>query len=264
MKPSPRVILASIASVLLILLLNTCGIESFIQLNPPSNPEQLSDYRVSFEKTTDNNERGFTGFDLYYKFYGSDPYSDLNSIVEFEDLEEFGFRRIHDSDDNQIKESRPLIPIDLNDRYPEEPPPANNTNDAFTLFVYLSGAPTDPSFPLWFNLTEPIEYPIIVDDGNTDLIDDSEPSLPGPKPILIEITDIRRDVFDDFNNEFKKFSDFDSNDSDIKGIDYSVGKITLVLYVVSCGLDISSGTYRPLHSKPIRLGIIYRNFPLSE
>ena len=265
MKPSPgapRVLVASIACVLLILLLNTCGLERFIQLHPPSNPEKGGDNRVSFTKTTANSEPEFIGFDLYYKFYGllDDPYSDLNAIVEFEDLEARGFRRIHYSTDKEGKIERPLIGIDLNDRYPEEPPPADNTNDEFTLTAYLSGAPTDE-----LTLKEPIEYPIIIDDGTPALIDGTEPQLTGPVPILIEITDIRRDVYDSTNDSYKRFSDFSSGDADISSIwsDIELGyPIQFAVYAVSYGYDISN--FRPLYSKPEILGIIERTFPLSE
>lgn len=259
MKSSPRVIVASICSVLLILLLNACGIETFIQLNPPSNPERTGDNKFSFMKTSSNNEQSFTGFELYYKFYGysDDPSDDFDDIIEFEDLVAKGYRRIHDSTDKAGQIKRPLISINLNDRYPDTPLPPNNTNDTFTLSIYLSGAPVD------LVLIQPVEYPIIVDDGNTLLIDGGEPQLTGPVPILFEITDIRRDVYDSSDDSYKKFSDFDSTDGDIQGIDTSYN-LQFVVYALSYGLDVAGGTFRSLYSEPVRLGTIERIFPLSE
>ena len=193
MKTSLRIPVAGIASVLLILLLNTCGIESYLQLNPPEDGEASGD-KFSFWKSYYNSESEFRGFDLYYKMYLTTESPDFNKIIEFEDLAANGFWRIHASSDVKEKTTqRPLIPIKLNDRTPPPPPfpgPAFpiRENDLFPLFVDFTGTPP---------LLDP-PYPRIVDDGylpspnDYGLIDAGDTPIPPTvdPPILINITDI--------------------------------------------------------------------------
>jgi hypothetical protein len=264
MKPSPRVIVASIASVLLILFLNTCGIEQFIQLNPPTTGAAFGD-QFSFLKTYYNSESEFKGFDLYYRLYTVDESPDLNAIIEFEDLAANQYWRVHRSSDvKNVQIQRPLIPIDLNDRDPSPNPP-ESTNDSFTLTV---------------DFTSVIDtFPKIVDDGTTALIDRIdvgppevyEPSLPDPPPILIEITDIRRGAnYETISreDEFKRFSDFNAGDV---GKDLSAevwqkidtgAAVKIVLYAVSYGYSFAQN--RTLYSEPLRLGEIVRVFPEGD
>ena len=251
MKPSSRIIVAVAGSALLILLLNTCGIEQIIpQLQKPSNGGEYGGGFV-FDKTIYNSEAEFSGFDLYYKMYlaDADVTADTDDIVEFADLGANGFRRIHASDDIKSNIQRPLIRIQLNDRTPLAVPP---DNDAFTLTVDFSGTP---------DLEEP--FPKIVDDGNTDLIDAGDTPLADPPPILIEITDIRRDVLDSVDDSYKRFSDFSDGDADIdtdiwEEIDLGF-EVKIVLYAVSYGYDIFN--FRSLYSEPEKLGELVRTFP---
>ena len=251
MKPSSRIIVTVAGSVLLILLLNTCGIEQYLQLQPPSDPTNIGDL-FTFKKTLFNSETEFIGFDLYYRIYNLLEDPDLDEIIEFEDLGANGFSRIHASDDVEANIQRPLIRIQPNDRTPAASPP---DNDEFTLTVDFSG--TSP-------LVEP--FPIIFDDGTSTLIDSPEDdslALPGPPPILIEITDIRRDVYDDSDDSYKQFSDFSEGDADIDtdiwdDIDLGLD-VKIVLYVVCYGYDFVN--FRSLYSEPVKLGTIERTFP---
>ena len=258
-KPSSRVIVALIASVLLILLLNTCGIEQFIQLNQPSTPQKVGP-TITFRKTTNNSEQEFIGFDLYYRFYdaGQNPFSDLSDIIEFEDLGTNGFRRLHARSDNQ-NTGPPLVRIQPNDRTPGGSPP---DNDEFTLTIDFTGLQST------LKLEDP--FPQIFDDGTSGLIDaiDGDVALDTypPPPILIKITDIRRDVYDGF--DYKSFSEFSDDDSDLTSEmkttvnnGQPLQNIQIVLYVVSYGLDVFGGTFKPLHSEPLLLGIIQRDLP---
>ena len=82
MKTSLRGIVASIASILTILLLNTCGIESYLLLNPPEDGEAFGE-KFSFLKSYVNSEAEFKGFDLYYRMYRTTDLPDFNKIIEF-------------------------------------------------------------------------------------------------------------------------------------------------------------------------------------
>jgi hypothetical protein len=223
--------------VLLILLLDTCGIESFIELSPPSNAVKLGD-QLSFDKTTANSETAFTGFELYYKFFDSGVTPDLGYIIQFEDL--VGgtnpFRRIHASDDDAGTQP-PLIYVQPEDRTPGGSPP---DNDAFTITVDFTGEP--PTLNLVF------PFPQIFGDGTPD-VDFSQ----------ITHTDIRRDVYD--GTEYKRFTDFGTGDADISHLSGDIAggdTVQLVLYAVSYGYDIFS--YRRLYSEPVKLGTIQRRF----
>ena len=233
-KPSPRVTAASIASVLLILLLNTCGIEQYIQLNPPTNPGKLGDtFRII--KTLDNSETAFIGFDLYYKFFNAGAVPDLTYIIQFEDLISgtHPFRRIHASDDDEGT-PLPLMYVQPEDRTPGGSPP---DNDEFMLAIRFD--PTD--------LLDP--FPKIEGDGTANV------DFSG-----LEHTDIRRDVFD--GSEYKAFSDFSSSDADIIHLSDDIiggASVQLVLYAVSYGYDTDN--FRPLRSEPVHLGTIERTFP---
>jgi hypothetical protein len=260
MKPSSRIIVTAVASVLLILLLNTCGIEQFVpQLNPPSNPGEYGG-EFEFTKTIYNSETEFIGFDLYYRMYGSGDIPDLSDISEFADLGANGFRRIHASSDRKGQIQLPLIPIDINDRK-DTPPPSPTSNDTFTLTVDFKGV--DPTL----ELVDP--YPKIVDDGDDiddkgliDSPDDDPLKLPDPPPILIEITGIRRDVYDSSDDSYKRFSEFSEGDPDITNAIWSAiaidDDVIIVLYAVSYGYDFTVG---PLYSKPVKLGELERTFP---
>ena len=273
MRPSPRILVAPIVSLLLILLLNTCGIESYVQLNAPIDGEASGEI-FSFWKSYYNSETEFRGFDLYYRMYLKNDTPDYNSIVEFEDLAANGFLRIHAWDD--VKDQppqRPLIPIQLNDCTPPPtmPPPVPPwpDNDQFPLFVDFTGEP-----PLL--LLDP-PYPRIVDDGlappdDYGLIDSpADGELSDPPPILFNITDIRRDVnytTDTRKYEFKQFSDFSAIDvgKDLTAevwddIEFGL-PVQLVLYAVSYGYVFSQN--RSLHSKPLRLDSIERVFPVGD
>jgi len=255
MKPSPRSLIASLVSMLLILLLNTCGIEQFIpQLNPPSNPVKSGE-TVSFWKTTNNSETEFIGFDLYYRMYRSQDNPDPNDIVEFQDLGVNGFRRIHASSDKEGQIEHPLIRIQPNDRTPGGSPP---DNDQFKLTVDFTGVQST------LDLVDP--FPKIVDDGTPTLIDPNplpgDSSLPDPPPILIEITDIRRDVPDETSDSYKRFSEFSDGDLDITTEIWDaieIGEAKIVLYAVSYGYDFVN--FRSLRSEPVKLGEIDRDFP---
>jgi hypothetical protein len=238
MKPSPRGIVASVASVFLILLLNTCGLETFIQLNPPGNPVRLGD-QFLFTKTLYNSEPEFTGFDLYYRFFDSGVTPELDDIIQFEDLGIHGFRRIHGSSDNQGT-LPPLMYVQPGDRTPGASPP---DNDQFTLTVDFTGK--EPSLAL----VDP--FPQIEGDGTAD-VDFSE----------IAHTDIRRDVWDESASAYKQFSDFSAGDADISQLSDDIAggaAVQLVLYAVSYGYDFNN--YRRLHSEPVKLGTITRSFP---
>jgi len=258
MKPSPRSLIASLVSMLLILLLNTCGIEQFIpQLNPPSNPVKSGE-TVSFWKTTNNSETEFIGFDLYYRMYRSQDNPDPNDIVEFQDLGVNGFRRIHASSDKEGQIEHPLIRIQPNDRTPGGSPP---DNDQFKLTVDFTGVQST------LDLVDP--FPKIVDDGTSDLIDLADGDTPlatyPPPPILISITDIRRDVYNATDDSYKRFSEFSSGDDDIKSYpkvwtDINNGlSVKIVIYAVSYGYDIANKG--PLRSEPVKLGELDRDFP---
>jgi len=273
MRPFSRILVAPIASILLILLLNTCGIESYLQLNAPEDGEASGEI-FSFLKSYYNSEAEFRGFDLYYRMYRKNDTPDYNSIGEFEDLAANGFRRIHASDDVKDQSpQRPLIPIQLNDcTLPDPPdPPQGPENDQFPLFVDFTGTP-----PLL--LLDP-PYPRIVDDGylpspnDYGLIDVGDTPIPpnDNPPILINIEDIRRDVnytTDTRKDEFKRFSDFSVEDvgkdltNDVwEDIEDGLS-VQLVLYAVSYGYYFPQN--RSLHSKPLRLDSIERVFPVGD
>ena len=228
MKQSPRVLIASLVAMLLIFLLNTCGIEQFIpQLNPPINPEKVGS-AFNFTKSTFNSEPEFIGFDLYYRMYQIQDIPDPNDIVEFADLGTNGFRRIHSSNDKAGQIQLPLIPIDPADKGAE-----------FIITVDYTGVQSKN-----LELVDP--FPLIDYGGG--------------------ITDIRRDVYDGLlDDSYKRFSQFSEGDADIKSypevwVDIDNGDaVKIVLYVVSYGYDIANKG--PLRSEPVKLGEIDRDFP---
>jgi hypothetical protein len=232
MKPSLRVVIVSIAILLPILLLNTCGLESFLELSPPTSLVKLGD-AFRFQKTSDNSETAFIGFDLYYKFFDPGSAPDLGYIIQFDDLISGTnpFRRIHASDDDEGTPP-PLMYVQPDDRTPGG---SATENDTFIITVDFTSI-ADP-------------FPKIVGQVNP-YVDYSE----------IEHTDIRRGVWD--GSEYKRFSDFSAGDADINylTVDIAGGEsVQFVLYAVSYGYDTVN--YRQLYSEPVQLGIIERTFP---
>ena len=82
-------------------------------------------------------------------------------------------------------------------------------------------------------------------------------------PLDAPITDFRRALSANYPNDdrYKKFTDFDSDDVDIKDIwtsFQSSGK--LLMYVLSYGYDVAE--FGDLYSEPVLLGSISRDFDL--
>lgn len=98
-----------------------CGIKSYPYLAPPGDSaisEPLeNDQLFRFINYTENNTNYFLGYEIYYKFYSSEPgtslYESETAQLELTDtydkLISFGYRRLYNREDVYEK---PLIPID--------------------------------------------------------------------------------------------------------------------------------------------------------
>jgi hypothetical protein len=228
--------LFALLSFSLLLLLSGCGLEQvFIQLIPPEPDYESGVQYFKFKKVTDGTdvEPEFLGFELYYRFF-----EDGESIVFVNTFEEFaakGYRRVYSSSDRVGTITRPLIRV-----YDTAAP--NDRERTFTVTVDFTNA-GDADYPL--------------------ISDDADPALHIP----IDVQDIRRGVTYSKVGQtdvYKSFWDFEQEDKDISGIDWTSfqTKGTLVLYVLSYGKDEIS--YRDLYSEPVYLGDITQDFVKYE
>ena len=201
-------------SVLIVLMITGCGIETIPNLNPPEvlPAPAAGDLYFTFSSTGENGEFYFKGFELYYKFFNKDDPSETDDSnldgLTVDDLKsKYGFYRINSSTDTVNNPDKPLIPVDLSYRG--------------TIFsVKVDFTPLN-------NTASPGE-PYISSDV-----------------LSSNIEEIRRDVQNITpDTTFKRFSDFkDSSDSDITGLDNfdTSSSIDLMLYVASYGFDITIG-----------------------
>ncbi len=135
----------SVIAVACSALLLSCGIDSYPYLSPPESSsirEPLTgETSFIFSNNTENNANYFEGFELYYKFYSTDPgdtqFSTDQSSVEItstrEKLETVGYKRLYEYPLNLEK---PLIPIGTEDK-----------NSEFQITVDFSGLDETKPYP---------------------------------------------------------------------------------------------------------------------
>ena len=216
-----------------------CGLEQYPDLlSSPEKLEPVPGY-FRFRKTAGNGdpirEPDFRGFELYYKVYqfGDDSAvnADVAAIGSQDDLAGRQFRRLNAAEDRPVDRvgnlAKPLVGIAPTDRAKE-----------ILITVDFSGD-LSPSTP----------YPRITDSGT--------PALVAP----VDEQDTRRAInYTDvgLQDRFKTFAEFEQTDGDITPAiwdDINFNQpVTLVLYVVSYGRDVSSN--RELFSRPVWLGAI--------
>jgi hypothetical protein len=213
-QPTARLAIVT-AGALLLLALTTCGIPSYPYLYPP---EALGGGRVGFTHNSDNNSTVFVGYEIYYRFYSTDPGSigatslaeqdmqlyftssfQISSIVYEDSSNAFnkGFRRAY------IKETE--------DTPPQLPIESADINGTFIIEFILDDV-TDNEIKFSYNSSD-----YIVKRSVTDSDDTHKSFLP--------VSDI--DVYD--------FSTSGDEDIVADGVDSS--NIFVAFYAVPYGID---------------------------
>lgn len=210
-----------------------CGVESYPYLEPPSSgsitePIYPVEERFQFGNTPDNNSTYFRGFEVYYKFYGSErsepnltsDQEAINSAETKEKLVSLGYERLFSVED--VTEV-PLIPI--SGEYKKE--------DFFiTLDFSLMGG-TDKPFPLIDYLSYSYPFARYIEVDNSE-----EQEIAGFLPSDFSLS--------------KSYSDFSEDvvsEEDTK-------EFSVALYVVTYG---KYDVIYEIHSEPVYLGRIQLN-----
>lgn len=211
------------------LLLSGCGVESYPHLEPPGSgtikePLYGVEKIFQFGNTPENNTNYFQGFEVYYKFYGSDRESTalsddqnvINNTQTKEKLESLGYRRLYSVNDITAV---PLIPIS-----------GENKNEDFYInldFSLMGGTDKPYSLVEYLSTSFPFARYIKVDNSDEQKIVGFLPS--------------------DFSLS-KSYSDFSK---DVVSEDTKL--FSLVLYVMTYG---KYDVIYDLYSKPVYLGRI--------
>ena len=213
------------------LLLIGCGIDSYPYLSPPKTSSILKplegEATFQFKNNTENNANYFEGYELYYKFYSSDPSdteydsdtSSINLTTTKDKLLSLGYKRLYEY---PLNLSLPLIPVDQDEK--------NNNFDIYIDFSLLDETVKPyPQAEYLDNSINLARYISINNDDNSDF----ESFLP------ISFTE---ETYSDISSSL--LNPLPSSD------------IYLSLYVLSYGkYDI----IYELYSKPVSLGKIRLN-----